>query len=87
MMNGILKLAGTSTSESERCMICVIEGKRMSMQSFIKLVGIGSRAHVVQDEDIIIFLTSSWVVGCKMVSRVDDSVESHAGYPWVCILL
>ena len=53
-------------------MICVIECKRMSMRYFIKLVGIESRAHV-EDEDIIIVQTSLWVVGCKMVSRVADS--------------
>ena len=47
----------------------------MSIQFFIKLVGTGSRAHIVEDEVIIMFLTSSWVVGCKMVSRVVGSGE------------
>ena len=65
-------------------MICMIEGKRMSNQYFIKLVVIGSRAHVVENKfkGIIIFPTSSWVVDSNM-SRMVDSGESHADCPLV----
>ena len=64
-------------------MICTIEGKKMSMKSFIKLIGIESRAHGVKDKDINIFLTSSWEVGCKIVSRVANMQIVHgSGYYW-----
>ena len=65
-------------------MIYFIEGKGMSKQSFIKLVVIESRAHVVDDEDIIIFahfILSSW-----LVSRVTASDESYVECLWVWIL-
>ena len=60
-----LKLSGTSASVRELLMIWVIVGKRSSIQSFNKLVGIGSEAQVVDEDDIMMFLTSSSVVNSR----------------------
>ena len=61
-----LKQSGTSASARDLLMMAVIVGSNTSRQSLVSDVGRGSRAQVVDAEDVIILRTSCSVVGCRM---------------------